>query len=179
MCGPVHEAGMSGLLFLTTVVLWLCVLKWVVNKIGRRMPDRPWRRFAKFGIFALLLPLPLIDEIVGGQQFAHLCESNVVHVNKATAHGKTVYAEGGTYEQPVPGMWVKIWKMPSRYLDAETGEVVLSFDQLRAEGGRFFPGFDSGHDPLTFKGTCHPSGVLDKRFYVDLGLTRIEKAQSK
>ena len=170
---------MSGLLFLVVVALWLYILNWLVSKIGNCLPDRAWRPFAKLAIFVLLMPLPLIDEIVGGWQFARLCEASVVRVNKDTARGRTVYPEAGAYEEPVQGTWVKIWKMQSRYLDATTGEVVLSFDQLRAEGGRLFPGFDSGPDPLTFKSTCSASGAPDKRFYTDLGLTRIERPQSK
>lgn len=170
---------MSGLLFLAVVALWFWCLKWLVNKIGKRLPDRPWRPLAKLIIFALLLPLPLIDEIVGGWQFKRLCEANVVHVNKDTVRGRTIYPEAGGYEVSVPGTWVKVWKMSTRYLDVATGEVVVSFDHLRAEGGHLFPGFDSGHDPLTFKGTCQPSGIPDKNFYTNLGLTRIERPQSK
>lgn len=170
---------MSGLLFLAVVGLWIYFLKWTVNKIASKLPDRSWRSFAKWCIFGLLLPLPLIDEIVGGWQFARLCEANVVHVNKDTARGRTIYPEAGGYEVSVPGTWVKVWKMSFRDVDVATGEVVVSFDHLRAEGGHLFPGFDSGHDPLTFKGTCWPTGKPDKNFYTNLGLTRIERPQSK
>lgn len=170
---------MSGLLFFAVVALWFIASIWFANKMGNLLPNRSWRPFAKLIIFALLLPLPLIDEIVGGRQFAHLCEANVVHVNRDTARGRTIYPEAGGYQIPVPGTWVKVWKMSFRDLDAATGEVVVSFDYLQAEGGHLFPGFDSGHDPLTFKGTCWPTSKPDKNFYTDLGLTRIERPQSK
>lgn len=170
---------MTGLLFLAVLALWFYAVKWMVKKIVSRLPDRPWRSTAKWCIFALLLPLPLIDEIVGGWQFKQLCEANVVRVNKETARGRTVYPEGGAYEILLPGTWVKVWKMSFRDLDLATGEVVVSFDHLRAEGGHLFPGFDSGHEPMTFKGTCWPSEKPDKNFYANLGLKYVEKPTSK
>ena len=170
---------MSGLLFLAVAGLWIYILRWTVNKIASKLPDRSWRSFAKWCIFGLLLPLPLMDEIVGGWQFARLCEANVVRVNKETARGRTVYNDLSGYQVPVPGTWIRVWKMTSRYLDVSTGELILSFDQLRAEGGHLFPGFDSGHDPLTFKGTCAPANVGDMRLYTELGLTLVMRPQSK
>lgn len=170
---------MSGLLFFIALMLWLYILNWLISKVGRRLPDRPWRPVAKLGIFVLLLPLPLMDEIVGGWQFARLCEANVVRVNKDTARGKTVYVEIGPHQVRVAGTWVPVWKMSFRYVDASTGEILASFDQLKAEGGRLFPGFDSGHDPLTFKSECHPSGSFEKSFSTKLGLLEIKKPESK
>jgi len=102
-----------------------------------------------------------------------------VRVNNETARGRRVYDDLSGYQVPVPGTWVKVWKMTSRYMDATTGELIMSFDQLRAEGGHLFPGFDSGHDPLTFKGTCAPPNVGDMRLYTELGLTLVERPQSK
>lgn len=170
---------MSGLLLLAVGALWLWCIKWLIGKLGQRFPERPWRPLAQGIVFALLLPLPLMDEIVGGWQFNRLCEANVVQVNKQTARGRTVYREAGGHESPIPGTWVNVWKMSFRDLDMSTGEVIVTFDHLRAEGGRLFPGFDSGHDPLTFKGTCWSQGKPDKKFYADLGMTLIERPQSK
>lgn len=166
---------MIGLLFLGEALLWLFILKWVVKNIGDHLPARPWRPVVMLCIFVVMLPLPLLDEILGGWQFRHLCESNVVHVNKDTARGKTVFAESGAFQIRVPGTWVPVWKLSTRYLDATTQDVVVSYDQLWAEGGRLFPGFDSGHNPLTFKGECAPAGIGEKRFLPDLGVTKIDR----
>jgi putative copper export protein len=165
---------MTGLLFLGVVALWFFAAKWLAQRIGNLLPDRPWRVVAKVLIFALLLPLPLIDEIVGGWQFNRLCEANVVRVNKETARGKTVYVSISSSIK-LPATWINVRKMSFSYIDRHTGEVVAAFDQLHAEGGHLFPGFDSGHDPLTFKGECHPPGAFDKGFAASLGLTEVEK----
>lgn len=167
---------MIGLIVLLIVfTIWFVILKWLVRKISSHLPDRPWRKFAQVAIFVALIPLPLVDEIVGGRQFARLCEANVVHVNKDTARGKTVYSDIHAPTSQVPWTWVKVWKHATLYRDVTTDEVVLSFDYLSAQGGHLFPGFDSGPDPLTFKGTCKPPGAGDKRFYEELGLTIVDK----
>jgi hypothetical protein len=170
---------MGGLIFIFIFGLWLTVcIYW-----ARQAPE--WFGVGRFKwvvsvlFFTLLLPLPLVDEIVGGWQFKKLCEANVVRVNKETARGRMVYYDLGGYEVPVPGTWVKVWKMSSRYLDVTTGELVLSFDHFRAEGGHLFPGFDSGHDPLTFKGECHPPDSFNKNFVAGFGLTQIDKPPGK
>ena len=169
---------MGGLMFFAVVGLWIYLLKRFVNAFDSRMPKPPWRQVVKVLLFAVLFPLPLIDEIVGGRQFAKLCEANVVIVNKETARGRTVYEDGRASGELVPGTWVQVRKVPFRFFDATNGELVLSFDQLYAQGGRLFPGFDSGPDPLTFKGVCQPPGVFEKSFLTDLGLMRIEKPKS-
>lgn len=170
---------MIGLLFLIEVALWLFILKWVVKAIGSQFPARPWRTVAMVGIFVVMLPLPLLDEIVGGWQFKRLCEANVVHVDKDTARGTTVYEERVSSPLPVSGTWVNVRKWPFHFLDTETGKVVVSFDQFYADGGRLFPGFDSGHDPLTFEGECHPPGTFDKGFIASLGFIELKLQQSK
>ncbi|GKS84258.1 hypothetical protein AVMA1855_08920 [Acidovorax sp. SUPP1855] len=165
---------MSALIFITLVVLWLFILKWIVEKIARWLPDRPWRVWVKWLIFAFLMPLPLIDEIVGGWQFARLCKANVVHVNSGFPRGQQVY-EVVTPSMQVGGTFVSVRKLEFRFLDVATGKVVVSFDQFHAEGGRLFPGFDSGHEPLTFKGECHPNGVFDKNFIESIGFIEVKK----
>lgn len=169
---------MGGLMFFAVIGLWIYFLKWLVNAFDSRMPKPPWRQVVKVLLFALLLPLPLIDEIVGGRQFAKLCEANVVRINKDTARGRTVYLERSNGQIAVAGTWLKIWQLPFRYVDASTGDMVASFDHFRAEGGHLFPGFDSGPDPLTFKGECHQLIAFDS-ISKEIGLKEIERPQGK
>lgn len=170
---------MTGLLLMLVGIVWIVIVSFLVRfKADFILPKPPWRKVAQVGLFAVLLPLPLIDEIVGGWQFARLCEANVVRVNMDTARGRRVYEEKVSVSTPVPGTWVNVKKLPFRFLDATTGEVVVSFNQFHAEGGRLFPGFDSGHEPLTFKGECHPTGTFDKGFAANLGLIEVDKPQA-
>lgn len=170
---------MGGLMFFAIVGLWIYLLRRFVNAFDSRMPKPPWRQVVKVLLFATLLPLPLIDEIVGGRQFAKLCEANVVRIDRETARGRIVYLERASPPVDVPRVWIKVTKHLFRYLDAKTDEVVLSFDYFYAEGGRLFPGFDSGPSPLTFNGTCRPLVVPDKAYFKTLDLVEIERPQRK
>jgi hypothetical protein len=170
---------MTGILLLLVTGTWLLVVAWVSKVATRKLPIATWRIPIAGLIFVGLLPLPLTGEIVGGRQFARLCEANVVRVNKEAALGGTVYVDVGPNQIQLSDSWVRVWKLPFRYRDPATGEVIVSFDQLHAEGGRLFPGFDSGRDPLTFNGECHPAGVFEKNYLASLGLTLVNKPQPK
>ena len=86
-------------------------------------------------VFAVLLPLPLIDEIVGRQQFEQLCKVNsTIQVDRETAGERTVYF----VHQPdteIKGTWVRIVLQPALFVDATTSKPVIRFNDLIAEGG--------------------------------------------
>lgn len=164
---------MTGLLVLIVAAAWLWAVIWLAKKAGALLPKRTGTMAVQLLIGALLLPLPLIDEVVGGVQFRRLCEKNVVHTSADSLRGRTVYLDYQS-QTPVKGTWVRVWAHPQRFIDSNSGEVVLSYDFLRAEGGALFPGFDSGHDPLLFKGECKLPRVFEKTFLSDLGVTRIK-----
>lgn len=170
---------MGGLIFIFVFGLWLAMCIYLAKQAPRWFGVRRFKWVVSVLFFGLLLPLPLVDELVGGWQFKKLCEANVVRVNKGTARGRSIYLEAGGYETPVAGTSVKVWKNVFRELDMTTNEVVVSFDHFRAEGGALFPGFDSGHDPLTFKGTCWPIDKPDRNFYINLGLKQVERPEPK
>jgi hypothetical protein len=169
---------MSGLLFLGVVALWFFAAKWLAQRIGNLLPDRPWRVVAKVFIFALLLPLPLIDEIVGGWQFKRLCEANVVRVNKESARGRTVYL-ADVQDIGVPKTWIPMVQQHWQFLDAKTNESILSYERFLAIGGVLIRtlSISEGNAPLIFKGTCEPGGVVDPlKLFKELGITQIQRS---
>ncbi len=149
---------MTGILLLFVAGIWLAVVIWLSKIITKKLPETWWRTPVGIVVFAVLLPLPLVDEIVGGRQFEQLCKGNsTIQVDRATAVGKTVYFD----PQPsieIKGTWVRIVLQPWRYVDATTGELVFSYSTLLAEGGRFIQtlGISEGGMPLTFHGSCGP-----------------------
>jgi hypothetical protein len=165
---------MTGIYLIAMTGGWLWLVLRLTKKMRDRLPKVWWGKWLQVLLVAVLMPLPLIDEIVGGRQFAALCEKNVVKVNAGSARGRTVYLEYAV-DLPVKGTWVPVWVLPYRYLDLTTGELVVSYDHLRAEGGVLFPGFDSGPDPLTFNGKCKPPGVFDRDFFSRLGITEVKR----
>ena len=117
-----------------------------------------WRIPVGLLVFAVLLPLPLTDEIVGGRQFEQLCrENSTIQVDREKARGRTVYY-AKTTDIEIEGTWVRVVMQPHRLVDATTGEIVISFNDLIADGGQFIQtlGLSEGGMPLTFKGWCVP-----------------------
>lgn len=169
---------MSGLLFLGIIALWFFAAKWLAQRIGTYLPARPWRSAATFLIFALLLPLPLIDEIVGGWQFKRLCEANAVRVNKETARGRTVYL-AEIQDIAVLKTWTPILQQHWRFLDAKTNEPIVSYERYLATGGIFIRslGVSEGNAPLTFPNYCKPREVVDLlKFFKELEITLIQRS---
>lgn len=149
---------MTGILLLFVIMIWLAVVIRLSKIITNKLPETWWRNPVGLLVFAMLLPLPLIDEIVGGRQFEQLCKDNsVIQVDRATARGKTVYFD----PQPdveIKGTWVRIVLQPWRHVDATTGNPVVIYNTLIAVGGWFIRmlGISEGGMPLTFYGTCRP-----------------------
>lgn len=150
---------MSGLYLLAIAAAWLAIVLVLVRVLTSRIKTTGVRAIVAVLAVGLLLPLPLIDEILGKRQFEQLCRDNAtIQVDRKTAVGKTVYY----VLQPavdLPGTWVRIVVNPYRYVDAATGEPVVAYNVLTAVGGRLVQafGFSEGKVPLTFAGSCGPT----------------------
>lgn len=169
---------MSGLLLLAVLALWLFVLARVTEFTVRGFPNRPWRHIVKGIIFVLLLPLPLIDEIVGGWQFARLCkEHDTIQIDRERARGKIVYfAEDPAIE--IENTWTPVRQQPWRFLDATTNAPVLSYEKFTAEGGILIRTLkiSEGNAPFTFAGYCLPGGRVNyTQLFEELGIKLIER----
>jgi len=142
------------LLFIASCWIGIAALlsRWIASRI--RSPGVRW--LVTLVAFAGLLPLPLIDEIVGKYQFEQLCRENAtIHVDRTKAVGKTVYlAQKPSVD--AKGTWLRIVIQPYVFVDAETGAPVVSYNILTAVGGRFIPSLSEGRVPLLFKGSCAP-----------------------
>ncbi len=168
---------MTGLLLLVVMVVWLVVVNWIGKFVTTKLPERWWRTPARVLILVALLPLPLVDEIIGGRQFEQLCKENsTIQVDRVKAVGKTVYLNS-LPETNVQGTWVPISVHYWRFVDATTGELVVSYNTLRATGGRLIRalGISEGNVPLTFKSSCEPKGSpASIEAFENFGITYIE-----
>ena len=147
---------MSGLYLLFVAAVWLALTLATAYAITSRIKDAVLRVVAMLALIGLLLPLPLVDELVGKRQFEQLCKDNsTIQVDRATAVGKTVYF----VPQPaveVKGTWVRVVLKPQKFVDVVTGEIVVSYNELMASGGRLSRALaiSEAGVPLTFIGTC-------------------------
>ena len=174
---------MTGLLLLLVAATWLAIVAALAYAATKRIEDTVWRSAVALALVVVLIPLPLIDEIVGKQQFEQLCKDNatVIHVDRSTAVGRTVYF----VPQPaveIKGAWVRIVMKPKRFVDATAGETVLDYNELMAEGGRLIRalGISEGGVPLTFTSTCAPaSRPASIETFKPFGITYIEPPEAK
>jgi hypothetical protein len=168
---------MSGLYLLAIAAVWLAFVAALSYALTSRIKAASLRVVVALLVAAVLLPLPLIDEILGRRQFEQLCKDNsTIQVDRKTAVGKTVYY----VPQPaaeVPGAWVRIVVKPQRFVDAATGEPVVTYNELMADGGRLVQvfGISEGKVPLTFRSTCvPPNRPASVQTFKPLGINYVE-----
>ncbi len=165
---------MSGILLLIVAALWLLIAFFLAKAIAHVLPKVWWAYVLRVVVFLALLPLPLIDEIVGKSQFEQLCrENSTIQLDRAKTAGKTVYLA----DQPsieAKGTWVSVVIQPWRYVDATTGETVVSYNTLQA-GRRFFL---THFGTLTFNGYCAPGGRVDPvKLFKEIGVTQVQRSE--
>ena len=100
--------------------------------------------------FVFILPLLLIDEIVGKFQFEELCRENSEVYIAPDAKGLTVYL-AETPVEIVKGGWVDIELQPWLYIDSKSNTVVVDYKSFTARGGWFVHTFYGEAGPLVFK----------------------------
>lgn len=157
--------------------MWLAVAAWLSKIITSKLPPDTWRIPVAVVIFAGLLPLPVLDEIVGGWQFNQLCnEHATITIVRVASVGRTVYFVPEPNVE-VKGTWVRVVLQPKRFVDATTGETVVRYDELIATGGWLTKklGIFEGGMPLTFNGTCvPPNRPASVGTFEPLGLNYVE-----
>lgn len=150
---------MTGLYVLLIATAWIALAAAIAYGLTSRVGAMPLRLLGAFVLFAMLLPLPLVDEIVGKGQFERLCKANTtIQVERASATGKTVYL-AKIQSVAIKDAWVPVVMKLWRYVDASTGETVVSYNTLDAGGGRLVQmfGFSEGRTPLIFSSSfCGP-----------------------
>jgi hypothetical protein len=149
---------MTGILLIGVLALWAVMANWLVRQVGGVLPKAHWRKVGQVGLFAALLPLPLIDEIVGGWQFAQLCKQHdAIQLDWERIKGATVYFVP-TKSVELKDMWVPVRHQAWPHIDKNSGAVVMQYDSFHATGGWLIRALriSEGNVPLLFPGTCFP-----------------------
>ena len=180
---------MTGLYGMAVIglLIWLeyKVAKWV----SRRFVNYKYQRYATVGIFLILFPLPVADEIIGGFQFRKLCKEGAeLKIDAEAIRGKTVEL---IISPPMASEYVKGTAVPIRHshfslVDAktgrkhaldhiyspegvETGIEYAQYDTYDAEAGWFGPTvrITEKYFPMVIQpSSCGPEnrGLLDKQY---------------
>lgn len=126
---------MGGLIFLLVVGLWLALCLYLAHHIPG------WLRIKRFGwilsmlLFPLLVVSPVVDEVIGKQQFAKLCETHMYYESQDMFKAKRIRVDSPPYRR-LSGYWIPIEGRTIKYIDDETNQVILSYDDFHTDGGR-------------------------------------------
>lgn len=163
---------MTGLLLLFVAGIWFVLALIMTVFIVSKIPAKAWRGWISIPLFLLLLPMPVMDEIIGGRQFEQLCKNNsTIQVDRKTAVGRTVYLKD-VPDEIIKDKWMPMRLERWRFVDATTGELVMSYNILHATRS-WLRLTESGY-PFTFDGYCSPNlghSFIDK--FAEYGITYI------
>jgi hypothetical protein len=163
---------MTGLLLIAVVAGWLFVAWWIAKKATAKITASGKKTALRVGITALLMALPLTDEIVGGFQFRALCsEGAVLKIDAEKIRGRTVrlVIDPPSNAEVLPGKALKISHSYFRFLDISSGEELASYHQYLVNGGWLIRslGISGNNSPLIISpSACSPRnrGTLDKQY---------------
>jgi hypothetical protein len=152
---------MTGLLLIVLVIVWMAIAFALARAFTRGIKAGVRRAAVGVFVFALLLPLPVVDEIIGGFQLRALCREGAVALyDEEKLRGRTVRMR----LEPNPDV-PSVMQTPTRrvgallpidertidYLDTESAQTLLSYKAFTAKGGVLIRmlGISNADSPLT------------------------------
>ena len=170
---------MTGILLIAVAFAWLIAVVVVTRWVARRFNSPTMKVVSWMILLPALMVAPLVDELIGKRQFEQLCKDNsTIQVDRAKAVGKTVYL-AKTADVEIKDKWLRVVLKPWRFVDATTGEPVVSYNTLMVDGGWLIRNLriSEGGVPLTFRGSCEPGGVVDPiKLFEELNVTQIQRS---
>ena len=133
---------MTGILLLFLIVAWLWFVWWLSGWILKRFTSSNGKQWLRYVLIALLIPLLVMDEIIGGIQFKNICKLNaVIEVDDKKIVGKILDLKGPSninvsgIEQKNINAAIPILESTSTWVDAVTNKKVFTYKQYLAKGG--------------------------------------------
>ena len=163
---------MSWLILLFIIWLWVMVVKKLTAFFSQWIPENRFSKVLNVLLFALLLVMPFMDEIVGGFQFRALCKAEAVATyDEDKVRGKTVKYKSGEvthYTNTILPTYKQVW---IHVVDGSEKDSITIVD-LHSDGGwlRRWINFNSVDSPITFDGVC--SGDKDGNLWRRLEIKR-------
>jgi hypothetical protein len=107
-------------------------------------------------LMAVLIPLPVADEIIGGWQFKRLCEKNGISEAKlAKAKGMTLNYKSSPFAR-TEGTLLNVTGQKIAYVEALQNVPIVEYTDYRSEGGWLINSLhiSETHAPLIFESSC-------------------------
>lgn len=162
---------MTGILLIGIAIAWLVAAIAITRSVARRFNSLPVKVLGSVVLFPALLVLPMVDELIGKQQFESLCKKYAVQfIDEPHAMNRRVVLMSPRHDQFVEGTVIPIRIQPWTYKDAETDRVLVSFHTLHAKGGWLIRslGISETSSPLLFHRGCAPKDQFEfaKKFNI-------------
>jgi len=170
---------MIGLFLLLIAVIWIGIAFRLSVLLTRRISNKSLRHFSTLLIFFVAVPLPLIDEIIGGRNFEKLCQEKAeVFIDAANTQGRTVWF-GSSERTSLNLGTIRVIQAKRNYVDASTQEPIYHYYRMEATGGWLIRtlGMFEGDSPLFFHGFCQAKNT--ETIDAQLGLMRINRPTSR
>ncbi len=128
---------MIGLLAITLFTGWVCATLWVAVTIAAQFESTSWRPLIVLLIFAFILPLPVIDEIIGGFQYRALCAEHAskFRLGAIEPKGKRVRVTVDPSNEYIGGTAIPIRHSRVVHREVVSGQPIVSFDRYVASAG--------------------------------------------
>ena len=128
---------MFGLMLLGIVVVWVLVTIPIARWLGKKLPDKPWRKAAQIALFPLVFAVPVLDEIIAWPQLRALCDGAGIYsyppgMTQEKAMGRAVY---NTYRNDLEFLFplVSVRRIRDELVDLGTGETILTSHAVEPE----------------------------------------------
>ncbi len=150
---------MAGLIVLGVIGLWI----WGVFKfsrwVGGQVAGGRWRGPIAAIVFAVLLPLPVIDELIARPQVEALCrEGAVLKIDEQRIKGQRVRYSAEPLNAGVSGTAVPVTYTKSLWRSEQTGDELASRGSYTVKGGFLVRGigFSESNSPMFVRSHCAP-----------------------
>jgi hypothetical protein len=160
---------MTGLLLLGVIGIWMVIVILLVIRLGKFF-KKAWLRYLVSALaITVLLPVPVMDELITAPQFEKLCVENAkLKFDPERIRGRTVFLA----DDPQPDLSIGLLKgyyIQGRYLDATTREQLVVASSYHLKGGIFIRtlGISETNAPLTMRSYCAPKEKVWQKSFLD------------
>ena len=173
---------MTGLLLLGVLGLWFAFSVFVALKLFRFCRSDKTRLLVLVVVLAVMLPLPVADELIAAPQFNKLCaEEAILKFDPEKIRDRTIFRADDKHVEMTIGP-LRGYYIPGRYLDATTKAVVVTDASYHVKGGFFIHmlGISEKDAPLTMRSYCaSPESPWQKTFLSRYNLKYIQPKDVK
>jgi hypothetical protein len=166
---------MTGIYLLFLAIIWLAFAAGLSFIGTAKLKHSTLRIPIACLVFVAVLPLPVLDELLGKPQFEQLCKQySAVELDTANSAGRTIWF-GDSQRTELQLGAIQVSRTKRSYVDVRTQEPVYHYFRLEAKGGWLLShlGLSETGGPLLFRAVCQPKDLeaIEQR----LGVTHINR----